>query len=444
MKKSLIYLLVFVGLLTSCDWIDPEINVDPDAPKDPSLYLILPSLQGFTAYNTHTFDVAGTTAMWTQQVAGSARQAASIYAYEFKEGDVANAWNGFYADALKDASIIVAKAAEISNPHYEAVGKILMAYNLGLATSLWGDIPYSEAFKGQENLDPAYDSQESIYQAVFALLDDAIAKLELPYGKFLFTLEQGDLIYGGDPDLWITAAHVLKARFYLHTAERNTGAYQSALDELDIAEFLSSDDDLDFPTGDDYGMLSPLVEYDIMRMDWENDPFFQDLLASNHGTDPRSEVLYLDPNGEAGFIWNILYNGDVPLITYVEQEFIKAEAYNKTLDDVSARASLVSAVEASMAELYADDATWLADFETDVDALSGNALYEEIMLQKYIAMFCQPEAFSDWKRSGIPVLTPTAGTTIPRRFPYSSEERSYNKSIPSLVSIFERNWTDVN
>jgi hypothetical protein len=443
MKRSLIYLLVFFGMLTSCNWIDKDINVDPDAPENPSLYLVLPSLQGYTAYNTHSFDIAGTTGMWLQQVEGSARQAAAIYNYEFKEGDIANAWNGFYADAMKDAQIIMTNAVEINNPHYEAVGKILMAYNLGLATQLFGDIPYTEAFQGTDNLDPAYDSQQAIYTAIFDLLDDAIAKLQEPYGKFLFTLADGDLIYDGDPDMWITAAHVLKARFYLHTSERDAGAYQKALDELDLAQFMSSDEDLDFPTGDDYGMLSPLVEYDIMRMDWVSSAYFDTVMAHNHGGDPRADVLFLDPDQEGGYLWSILYNGDVPFLTYVEQEFIKAEAYNKTSDDVMARESLVSAVQASFDELGIDDAGWMSDFEDDITTLSGNDLYEEIMLQKYIALYLQPEAFVDWRRSGIPNLTPVAGTTIPRRFPYSSEERSYNKSIPSLVSIFERNWIDM-
>ena len=42
-----------------------------------------------------------------------------------------------------------------------------MAANLGLATNSWGDVPFSEAFLGEENLFPTFDTQESVYQNIY-------------------------------------------------------------------------------------------------------------------------------------------------------------------------------------------------------------------------------------------------------------------------------------
>jgi hypothetical protein len=442
MKKTLLYLLVFTGLLTSCKWVDTDINVDPDAPQNPSLYLILPSVEAYTAYNTQTFDVAGVTGMWTQQISGAARQAASINNYEYKEGDVANAWDNFYASAMVNANTIIKMADSVGKPYYKGAAQILMAYNLGLATQLWGDVPYSECFRGEGNLNPHYESQQSIYEAILDMLDDAIANLSGAENTVGYSLKDGDMIYKGDPNLWIATAHVLKARFYMHIAKRVPGSYQKALDELAIAHYGSSRQNFGFPTGTDYYELAPLVEYDAFRADWGNSEYFQNLMENDHGTDPRNGTLWIDPTGNAGFIWNILYGAKVSFITYTEQEFIKAEALYRVGYEDSAKVVLDSAVSSSLQELYCFDKDWKSDFEADVDALSGADLLHEIMMQKYIALFLQPEAFVDWRRTGIPELTPVVGTEIPRRFPYSSNERSYNKNIPSLVSIFARNWFD--
>ena len=50
-----------------------------------------------------------------------------------------------------------------------------------------------------------------------------------------------------------------------------------------------------------------------------------------------------------------------------------------------------------------------------------------------------PEAYNDWRRTGIPSLTPELGTKIPVRWNYPSTEYQFNTSAPleSTVDIFE-------
>ena len=70
--------------------------------------------------------------------------------------------------------------------------------------------------------------------------------------------------------------------------------------------------------------------------------------------------------------------------------------------------------------------------------------------QKYIALYPQLEAWSDWRRRGLPALTPVIGNNVPRRFPYPAIERDFNNANwasaggSSLMEyIYSRVWWDV-
>ncbi|MEJ2613519.1 MAG: SusD/RagB family nutrient-binding outer membrane lipoprotein [Ignavibacteriaceae bacterium] len=64
------------------------------------------------------------------------------------------------------------------------------------------------------------------------------------------------------------------------------------------------------------------------------------------------------------------------------------------------------------------------------EGLTGQALIETIMMEKYISNFMNPETYNDWKRTNLPVLITYNGKAIPRRFYYSTEERNANPNIP--------------
>ena len=68
------------------------------------------------------------------------------------------------------------------------------------------------------------------------------------------------------------------------------------------------------------------------------------------------------------------------------------------------------------------------------------------MTQKYIALFTQPEVWTDWRRTDIPQLQPYADATgvssIPRRYPISQSERINNPNAPAQYPITTRVWWD--
>ena len=62
----------------------------------------------------------------------------------------------------------------------------------------FGDVPYTEALLGSENLNPALDSGQSVYNAALAMLDSAINN----FGQG-GAAPQYDMYYGGDASGWI-------------------------------------------------------------------------------------------------------------------------------------------------------------------------------------------------------------------------------------------------
>jgi hypothetical protein len=212
--KSKVYkifaVLACIGLL-SCEKDFLDINDDPNNPLDVSLELLLPSVQ---------LDMAG--ALGT--AGGGLSRVTSIYMHHWVERrttladyaltgsdfGVTAPWLILYTRVLADTEIIIEKANELEAYPYLGVAQIMKAYAYSLMVDTWADVPFSEAHKA-DNLTPAYDQGEDIYPQLFTLLDEGVANLQK---ESLFELGDEDLIYGGDPDLWIKFANSVKLKMY--------------------------------------------------------------------------------------------------------------------------------------------------------------------------------------------------------------------------------------
>ena len=79
-----------------------------------------------------------------------------------------------------------------------------------------------------DNATPSFDPQMTVYASLLTLLDKAITDL----GAGGTGPDAADLVYGGNAQKWIEAAHTLKARIYLHQVEKlGLAQYTSALTE---------------------------------------------------------------------------------------------------------------------------------------------------------------------------------------------------------------------
>jgi hypothetical protein len=463
MKKYRIYLKVFLfGILAiflaSCEkWIDPAINTDPAKPTDVSLNLLLPAAEAGLAFQMGG-DVVRPACQWMQQFAGLGNQPIAFDRYNFTQVETDNMWKwGLYAGHLMDLNVMIKKAATEGSPHYGGVAKALMACGMGTVTDLWGDAPYSQAFQGANDLTPAYDSQEQIYATINQLLDEAIT--DLAASTSLFSPGGDDLIYGGDLERWTKAVYTLKARYALHLSKRGGAtAYNNALVALQNGMTANSDD-LEFYFGQNAseenlfsqflvqrpGDITMCVTFITKLIDNQDPrlPQFADTTEGNIGSHPGLGDGDAPPIG-----YYAQPNSPVQLISYVEALFMKAECEYKT-GTGDPKQTLKDAVASSLDKFGVFDQAWIDNFNAKVDTLSGEALFEEIMTQKWIALFDQVETFTDWRRTNYPTLTPAAlavtlDQQLPRRYPYPTSERIYNgANMPQGLTISSRVWWDV-
>jgi len=431
-------ILVLSMLTVSCEeWIDPELNEDPDALTDVSMKSLLPNIQLNMAYVIGGADMTGYAGAWTQQLRGADRQFLAIYNYNIGPTDLNNLWDSMYEDNLEIIQVIKEKAEQENSPHYAGVVKVLEAVSLGYLTDFFGDIPYTDAFKGLEgNFQPEYDSQEQIYNTINTLLTEAITDLQASENEVPL---EGDPIYGGNVDLWLKAAHSLRARYNMHLTQRGNVDYDGVVTDLNNGLSANSED-LQLPFMEDLAHANPMHQFVTGRTGYivDND-VFQNMIED----DPRSsELFYGTESGPWGFWYQA--NSPVPFIEYAEAMYLKAEAQYRNSNPTGARASLKDAIDASINKLGVTGGTWQDSVETAIDSYTGVVLLEEIMEQKYIHMFGNtPIAYIDFRRTGYPnELAPVVGNEFPDRFPYPSDEIELNQNTPDYKSIFNNLWSN--
>lgn len=454
MKKIIFTLITSVILFSSCEkWIDPDINIDPNNPTDVSMAQLVAPIEVNLAYVVGG-ELTRYSSAWMQQIAGLQSQSAEVDLYILGESDVNDAWSyNLYAPGMINAKILIEKATANNSPHYVGIGKILMAYHLGVITDLWGDAPYSDALNGIElKFKPTYDSQEKIYTTIFTLLTDAVTDLQA--SKSVYSPGDEDVIYGGNLSKWIKAAYALKARYNLHLAKKKgASAYTEALANAAKA-FTSNDDDFKLIFNSAYNNANPIYKSEQERPGYlcANSTYISMLKAQS---DPRLLVYFKGETGSAAGENNSNASkiGDaygsavspVYLISYAELKFIEAEAYLMTGNKEKAAESYNEALKASLQrESALGDSSW---YNSQKETSSTISL-TKVMNQKYLSSFLQLECWTDWRRTGFPALVKPVGAVIseiPRRLPYPDDERLYNgDNMPAGLSLTSRIWWDVN
>ena len=414
-----------------------ELTTDPNRPNEATTDQLLTAVQ-VQQFIQHTGALARLHSMWTQQMAGTDRQYIQQAEYELTEDDFSDEWNGFYGGGgLQDIRLIQARADTANDPVYRGIARVWEALTIGTAASIWGDIPYSEAIAGIDN--PALDAQPDVYAAIQVLLDEAIADLESGTGTGPGAV---DMVYGGDPDLWIALAHTLKARFYLHTAEQNPSAYADALAEAQLG---IADSTGDFKTLHTDAATEANIWHQFFRdrdsymragktlvdtMVARNDPRLPNYFARNQagqfvGADQG------EPQGPQHSLPSALRLSPSyrqPVVTWAENQLILAEAAFRTGNSGLATTAL-NAVRAGVG---------LAP-----TGASGNALLHAIMIEKWITLFQNIESLNDYRRTCSPNLTPAGdASAIPGRIFYAFSERNTNPNIPAPEAQEERNPLD--
>ena len=451
MKKYLLIILVAFStvLFSSCDsWVDSNINIDPNNPVDAPLNLVLPVAEVSYAYVVGG-DFSRFTGMWIQNFTGIDRQFDVLNNYQFTESDGDNAWSTTYQVCLNNLKIVSEKATESNSPHYRGIAKVMMAATMGQVADLWGDAPMSEALLGNANLKPKYDKADAIYASIQTMLNEAITDLGSATSTFKPDASS-DIIHGGDVSKWIKTAHALKARYAWRLSKVDQSkAASAALQSIALAMGSEADDAM-VNFAEDPTAENPLSQFLSQRSGYMTiGTRLVDIM--NGLEDPRRDA-YIAADKAGKFTVDCdpgpLYASaasPVPVITYAEMMMIRAEIKLAEGSDADAKQSYTNAIKSSMKAAGVSDVevtTYLAKPEV---MPTGNLTLDNIMTQKYIALYTQPESFCDWRKTGIPSITPPkfASGLTPRRFIYPISERIYNSAnMPTGITTQSKIFWD--
>jgi hypothetical protein len=412
----------------------PGLNENPNKPSTATADQQFVGFQAF-AFSALTGDVNRLISLWMQQMAGTGRQWAGYDQYVVTENDFT--MDDFYAQGgLVDIRGVQSKVP--ADKLYLGVAQTWEALLMDVTSDVWGDIPYSEAVG--EALHPKLDKQVEVHNALLALVDQGITNL----GGGGTGPNAADLVYGGDKAKWTQAAHTLKARLYMHLGESDATNYAKALTET-YSGIASAANDFTTYHSSTTGEANHWYQFRIQRgTDISAGKFIVDLMKQR--SDPRL-TAYFAPGASAGGqvigarpgqefdgsqAWLSATRGAPdfrqPLLTFAENQLIRAEAQYRTGAEPAALATL-NAYRASVG-LAAKS------------GLSGAALLTAIMEEKYVALFQNTEVWNDYRRTCYPNLTPAAGSFIPARLVYGTDERRANPNIPSPSQQPRRNQDD--
>lgn len=448
-KYTAILLVLLVGW--SCKL--SEINENPNIPGAVPLETLLPPVSTAMA-NAYGGRVFRYTNIFTNHMEGTSNQELQTDRYNVDENFVGRVWEDIYGKAMINLRIIIDQSTEEQSPHYRGVARIMMANCLGTMTSLFGDIPYSQALNVAEYPNPVYDAQEEIYATIQSLLSEGIQDLNA--AESVKSPGTDDLMYFGNLDLWKRAAYVLRARYHMHLVKRNSDAASLALSLLENG-FNSSADDLKYQPLGVSADMNPIYAYFQDSPYMIIDPDFEEMISLLN--DPRESDLFniipFSGGQKKPGDYFASQNAAIPFVSYLEQLFLSAECHARLGNTAQAQSLLQDAVIESceLVGMGSIDQTQINDYVDSQLTLSGNLENDlnSIITQKYIALFTQAEPWTDFRRTGYPQLAPNdpgvsginPNGEIPRRIIYPQNERLFNTSVPiPIPNMQQRFWWD--
>lgn len=464
MKSIRIFLLLVpvFAVLGGCQKFVEGFETSPNDPTEvtPALQMSSAQLGTFASF---VGQLARVSNVLTQGCAGTDFQLVNVATYDIQEGDNDNEWESLYADCLIDLESLIGNA-EV-NPRYAGIAQVLKALNLGLLTDIWGDVPNSQALQGLQGVDffnPAFDAQEDVYRDIQQLLSDAVINLGSADEDNLETPGADDFIHGGDAAAWIVTAHMLRARYAIHLTKRNeadaVSNALSALDDAVNAGMVGADNDANAKFGTAGAELNPWNAFINNRggyikagealvdlMNTINDPRVPFYFTTDTGGIYRGTPLgSIDQSTSDVGPYFATDNASAPLVTYAEAKFIEAEARFRDGDAAGAAQAHNAAIIAHITLVTgaAPDAAYVTDQASET---ASTISLEKIMTHKWVAMFTQVETWTDWRRTGIPALSPDPRgvvSGIPRRFPTPLSERNTNSNAVVVSDILTPVWWD--
>jgi hypothetical protein len=477
MKKLIVILTAGLALMqTSCKKFE-DFQTDPNKSTTATPDLLLNTIEQ-SAFQSTDINVALTSRQMVFTDAVSLQQY-----YGWTRGSYNNYNNLRQVLKMEQAASAQGKA------EYIPIAKFFKAWYFLQLTQMFGDIPYSEALKGDENISsPAYDKQEDIYLSILNDLKTANEQITPSTAAI-----QNDIVYNGNMQQWKRAINSLSLRVLMSMSVKGNDAryevkkrfsdivnnpniypiYTSNADNAQLKFYDLQNNRYPYFNNNDIQTAEYMEETFINLLKTLKDvrlfsfadkaPKFAALPANDFnayggakGSAPVNENNARTVAGEVSKINPRFYNNPTnePSIAlgYPELQFILAEGVARGWISGSTSDYYQQGIKASMLFYNIDQTTinaYLA--QSSVQLPAANAI-QSIITQKYIASFMNSgwQPFYEQRRTGFPVFDVSgAGVlnnkVIPKRWMYpESELRLNQQNVSSAIARQYPQGDDIN
>ncbi len=452
MKKIILFALL-IGITTiSCEDFEGW-NIDAKHPSDVSGSFLFTSAQKSLALRMQSTDVNTNifkmfAQHWTETTYTDEAN------YDLDGRDIGgNFWSDLYRNVLadlEDAKRIISETESLdatTKANQIAIANLMQIYTWHILVDTFGDIPYTEALQGNDNIIPKYDDDVAIYTDLFARIERAIAQLDGGGASF----GGADLLYNGSTEQWIKFANSLKFKMAVRISDFDKAMATTKAGEAANAGMIeTSSDNAAFPFEATPPNTNPLWVSLVQsgRKDFVLTNTFVDIIVPLN--DPRISV-YMDDNlgegvyeggiyGENNTFGDYTHIGDIfhtpdfegLLFSASEVHFLMAEAIERGIlsDFGDAETHYNAAITTNILYwgLSSDDAaTYLAQGTVAYDSSNWQ---KSIGVQKWLSLYARGfEAWASWKLLDFPNTMsrpPVSELPVPRRYTYPLAEPNIN------------------
>jgi hypothetical protein len=490
MIRKIAILTAFIVTMGACTKDFETINVNPNRPSTVPLdYLLAQSAlmiageggdPGYRSWRTNIIYSAMMIQHMSSIEVGFYR--GTVYTFQ---GDLSAAWfERAYPNSIKNlVNLIELSKKDPKNVNITSMARILRVIEMATLTDLYGDVPYFEAGYGALTgiFSPKYDEQKAIYADMLKELEEAGNGLSTT----AYIPTQADFVFAGDMNKWKRAANSLMLRLAMRMQKVDAAGAQAWAKKATDRGLMNSNDDtfsLKYVPGTTAGAnsnpnswnMAPIgrgivtadnIQWSktyIDAMKARKDPRLSVVSALKSGdTAPDKQIglpIGTDPTMLAalpGALNNRAnYSRPAPnmyalgnayhIMTYAESELLKAEAIERGWATGTAKTAYDNALVAGAQQtnVYggtvtaAQAAAYLAANPYPTTTLDAKleAIHTELWMTTG-ATLNHIEAWSNWRRTGYPRLTPVnypgneTNGQIPRRLRYSQGEYGVNPNI---------------
>lgn len=463
MKAKILTAVALASLMfCSCESFD-SINNNPNDPAQVSPQLLLPGICQSAFYR-------GKDGMHADKMVIRTDERNTDQFYQWTTGSFDT-----YNEELLQVTKMKEEADRTGDTAYDGLYHFFRAYYFYDLTLTFGDIPYSEALKGESEgiFTPKYDSQEEVFAGILDELATANTELANTTG-----IISGDIIYNGDASQWRKLVNSFRLKVLLTLSHKTTvGSHNVAQEFREVAALPlmeSNADNGQIAYIDQEGNRYP--QFNAQWSGYYMDKTFIDRMAERE--DPRL-FLFALPTNEAANAGKAVtdftaYAGGDPTVPYGENKNLvgagKISQINSRyrtnptgeptilmgyaeLQQVLAEAALRGWISGSAQDYYEKGVkasfewynTYGGDYAQYVtpeaaetylkgtlvkwdENLSTEEKVERIIFQKYCVSFYQGgwSPFFEHLRTGYPEFAHLADNPIPYRWMYPDTENKYN------------------